>query len=126
MRPDTRNPSELTRARGRLARLGFPGLPPWPEHRVEFRPMTISRREFAALVSSGALGFSSQEPGVERPSAERVQAMLDAHGGRGIFSEPEWLELLREALERNARTRARLRAYPVSDDAEPTIAFTRY
>lgn len=88
--------------------------------------MSLSRREFAAVLGTGALGLSSQESELERPSAERVRAMLDAQGGRGIFSEPEWLELLREALELNARTRAALRAYPVSDDAEPTIAFARY
>lgn len=77
-------------------------------------------------MGAGALSVSSQQSGVERPTAERVQAMLDAQGGRGIFADPQWLELLREGIERNARTRALLRAYPLSDDAEPTITFARY
>ena len=88
--------------------------------------VTLSRREFTALVGAGALGATSQETNIERPSAERVGAMLDALGDRGIFSDPEWLELLRRGIELNARTRATLRHYALTSDTEPTITFARY
>ena len=52
--------------------------------------------------------------------------MLDAQGGRGLFADSEWLDLLRHAIELNAQTRASLRHYALSADAEPTITFVRY
>ena len=43
-----------------------------------------------------------------------------------MFADSEWLELLRHAIELNAQTRASLRRYSLSADAEPTITFARY
>ena len=83
--------------------------------------MTISRREFAATL--GAVGFSGQG---ELPSADSVRALLDARGGRAIFDDPQWLDLLRQALELNSELRGILTSYVLSADAEPTITFTRY
>lgn len=89
-------------------------------------PVTLSRREFTALVGASALGHSSQNPAGEPVTAETARVLLDAHGGGGIFADGEWLELLRRALELNAETRARLRRYSPSSDTEPTITFVRY
>ena len=88
--------------------------------------MTLSRREFTALVSASAVRLSSQNIEGERLSTESVGAMLDAQGGRGLFADSEWLDLLRHAIELNAQTRASLRHYALSADAEPTITFLRY
>jgi len=88
--------------------------------------MTLSRREFTALVSASAVRLSSQNIEGERISTESVGAILDAQGGRGLFADSEWLELLRRAIELNAQTRASLRRYDLSADTEPTITFTRY
>lgn len=85
--------------------------------------MTLSRREFTALVGAGAIGLPAQG---ERLTTESVGAMLDALGGRGVFDNPEWLEMLREAIERSAGVTATLRSYPHSSDAEPSILFARY
>ena len=48
--------------------------------------MTLSRREFTALVGASALRLSVQSSEGERISTESVGAMLDAQGGRGIFA----------------------------------------
>ncbi len=88
--------------------------------------MTLSRREFTALVGAGAVRLSAQSTEGERISTESVGAMLDAQGGRGIFADSEWLELLRHAIELNAQTRASLRSYALPADTEPTITFVRY
>ena len=88
--------------------------------------MTLSRREFTALVGASALRLSAQSSEGERISTESVGAMLDAQGGRGIFADSEWLELLRHAIELNAQARANLRRYALSADTEPTITFVRY
>ena len=88
--------------------------------------MTLSRREFTALVGASTLRLTAQNNEGERISTESVGAILDAQGGRGLFADSEWLELLRRAIELNAQTRASLRRYDLSADTEPTITFTRY
>ncbi len=85
--------------------------------------MTLSRREFTALVGAGAIGLPAQG---ERLTTERVGEMLDALGGRGVFANPEWLEMLREAIERTEGMTATIRGYAHSSDAEPSILFARY
>ena len=75
--------------------------------------MTLSRREFTALAYASAVGLSAQNSEGERISTESVGAMLDAQGGRGLFADSEWLELLRHAIELNAQTRANLRRYSI-------------
>ncbi len=88
--------------------------------------MTLSRREFTSLAYASAVGLSAQNTEGERISTKSVGAMLDAQGGRGLFADSEWLELLRHAIELNAQTRASLRRYALTADTEPTITFLRY
>ena len=88
--------------------------------------MTLSRREFTALVGASTLRLTAQTSEGEPISTQSVGALLDAQGGRGMFADSEWLELLRRAIELNAQTRASLRRYSLSADTEPTITFARY
>ena len=94
------------------------------------RPMEPSRRSFALLLGAMASAplwdlavAEAQAQGTV--TADTLRALLDAQGGRGIFSDPARFEELRSAVTRSAVTVAALRAFDVPDDVPPAVMFGR-
>jgi hypothetical protein len=94
------------------------------------RPMEHSRRSFAVLL--GAMGSAplwdlavAEAKTQGTVTVDTVGALLDAQGGRSIFSDPARFDELRSAVTRSAVTVAALRAFPVPADVPPAVMFGR-
>ncbi len=58
-------------------------------------------------------------------SVDVVRAVLDLHGSRGIYDNPDLFEELRAAVARVVRTSQGLRSFPIPDDIQPVLVFRR-
>ena len=92
--------------------------------------MKLSRRELAATVGAAAAAATWETAVAEQEetgdvSAETVRVLLDAQGPRGLYDDPEQLELLRRAVASLIRVQQTLRDYPIPVDQEPAITLRR-
>lgn len=94
--------------------------------------MRVTRRAFGQVLGSSAataLAWEVARAQVEdtgEVSAETVRVLLDAQGPRGIYDDPEQLELLRTAVANMIRVQAELRAFPLDSDEQPALVFRRH
>ncbi len=93
--------------------------------------MKYSRRKFGLALGAAAISPNLWEAAaaeVEEKgeiSRERVMALLDAQGERGIYEDSELFEELRTALAFKLKEHKILRDFPVPDDVEPLLGFQR-
>jgi hypothetical protein len=103
--------------------------------------MSTTRREFTKLVGASAVAATAsatpvaamsiweraelevQQTGVVSPEVART--LLDLHGPRGIFDQPEPFEELRASLARKIRDHAVIRKFEIPQDLEPLLSFQR-
>ncbi len=93
--------------------------------------MSQTRRQFCAMVGGAAsvpLLWERAEAEVEQTgevATDAVRMLLDLHGSRGIYDDPEWFEELRAAVARIIRSTRRLREFPIPEDVQPALVFRR-